>query len=496
MQNESKALSTEIGGTVGAGGVATAADEAGVRVAAEQLLMVDIERLVPYANNARRHSKRQIRQIRASLREFGFVTPVIIDFEYNIIAGHGRVLAAREEGLGQVPCVLVSNLTEAQRQAYILADNRLAETSDWDVRALRMEMGALEKLSFDTGIIGFDAADMQAISMGTFGQAGKPGGDAAGQNGIGADKTVDVEGYSRAAPGQGGTEPQGVGTAPQSGVDGGHDGEETEEYRQFVEKFKPRKTTDDCYTPENVYACVRDWAVEHYDLEGSEIVRPFWPGGDYQSLEYPANCVVIDNPPFSILSDICRWYQERNIRFFLFAPSLTLFSTAAGSCGYLPCGVTVTYENGADVATSFVTNLGRWKIEISPELYRLVTDENSRNLAEGRAELPGYIYPGEVLTSAIYRLAKYGQALRLETKDVHFIRTLDAQREQGKAIFGAGFLLSERAAAERAAAERAAAERAAAERAAAERAAAEHWMLSERERQLVAGLGGNDGIGR
>lgn len=204
MQDESKALATEIGGTVGAGGVATAADEAGVRVAAEQLLMVDIERLVPYANNARRHSKRQIRQIRASLREFGFVTPVIIDFENNIIAGHGRVLAAREEGLSQVPCVLVSNLTEAQRRAYILADNRLAETSDWDVGALRMEMGALEKLSFDTGIIGFDAADMQAISMGTFGQAGKSGGNAAEQDGTGADKTVDVEGYSRAAPGQAG----------------------------------------------------------------------------------------------------------------------------------------------------------------------------------------------------------------------------------------------------------------------------------------------------
>lgn len=491
MKNEPKALSAEIGGAVGAGGVATAADEAGVRVAAEQLLMVDIERLVPYANNARRHSKRQIKQIRASLREFGFVTPVIIDFENNIIAGHGRVLAAREEGLSQVPCVLVSNLTEAQRRAYILADNRLAETSDWDVGALRMEMGALKKLSFDTGIIGFDAADMQAISMGTFGQTRGTGGDKTGQEGTGADKTVDVEGYSRAAPGQGGAEPQGAGAAPQPGADGGHDGEETEEYRQFVEKFKPKKTTDDCYTPENVYACVRDWAVEHYGLEGAEVVRPFWPGGDYQSREYPANCVVIDNPPFSILSDICRWYQERNIRFFLFAPSLTLFATAAGSCGYLPCGVTVTYENGAEVATSFVTNLGGWKVEISPELYRLVSEENSKNLAEGRAELPSYIYPEEVLTPAVYKLAKYGQALRLEAKDVHFIRALDAQKEQGKAIFGGGFLLSERAAVECETAERAAEERAAKERTAAER-----WSLSDRERQLVAVLGGNDGSGR
>ena len=129
-------------GAVGAGGVnpAPRPEDPSVRVAAEQLLMVPIGELVPYANNARVHSKAQIAQLRASLREFGFVTPVLIDFDNNIIAGHGRVEAARAEGMAEVPCVLVSSLTEAQRKAYILADNRLSETATWDEPLLRMEL--------------------------------------------------------------------------------------------------------------------------------------------------------------------------------------------------------------------------------------------------------------------------------------------------------------------------------------------------------------------
>lgn len=155
------------GGSVGKGGVnpAPVPDNATVRVAAEQLTLVPIDDLVPYANNARVHDKKQIAQLRASLREFGFVTPVLIDFENNIIAGHGRVEAARAEGMTEVPCVLVSNLTEAQRKAYILADNRLSETATWDTVLLKIELDGLTALSFDTGIIGFDADSLREITM-------------------------------------------------------------------------------------------------------------------------------------------------------------------------------------------------------------------------------------------------------------------------------------------------------------------------------------------
>lgn len=157
----------DCGGAVGKGGVnpAPVSNNATVRVAAEQLTLVPIDDLVPYANNARVHDKKQIAQLRASLREFGFVTPVLIDFDNNIIAGHGRVEAARAEGMTEVPCVLVSNLTEAQRKAYILADNRLSETATWDTEMLKIELDGLTALSFDTGIIGFDTESLQDLDL-------------------------------------------------------------------------------------------------------------------------------------------------------------------------------------------------------------------------------------------------------------------------------------------------------------------------------------------
>lgn len=462
------------GGTVGQGGVGPAPrdQDLTVRVAAEQLVMMPLSDLVPYANNARVHSKAQIAQLRASLREFGFVTPVLIDWDNNIIAGHGRVEAARAEGMTEVPCVLVTNLTEAQRKAYILADNRLSETAGWDEPTLRMELESLAAVSFDNAVIGFEPAAPLS-----FGSDAPVGGD-------GPSKTIPASGHTRDDPEHG------------EAVSRKDDGpEETEEYRQFVEKFKPKLTTDDCYTPENVYEAVRDWAVRRYGLEGLEVIRPFWPGGDYQGMEYPDGCVVIDNPPFSILSEICRWYMGRGIRFFLFAPTLILFSVASGACKYLPCDVTVTYENGANVNTSFVTNLGEFKIEVSPELYQTIKAENNRNKKDGAVELPKYNYPVEVVSiGRLLLLAKHGQSLRIGPEDTAFIRALDSQKAEGKSIYGAGFLISEQAAAElaaakRAAAKRAAEERVAEERAAEERAAAVRWTLSERERAIVKALG-------
>ena len=151
-----------------AGPPGRAGDDQRVRVAAEQLLLMPIDQLIPYANNAKRHSAKQIAQLRASLRQFGFVTPVLIDFDNNIIAGHGRVEAARAEGMAEVPCVLVSSLTEAQRKAYILADNRLSETGEWDPELLKIEMEGLEALEFDTAVIGFDAVAMDQIHVGAY----------------------------------------------------------------------------------------------------------------------------------------------------------------------------------------------------------------------------------------------------------------------------------------------------------------------------------------
>ena len=122
--------------------------------------LVPIGKLVPYANNARTHSKEQVTKLRSSLREFGFINPVIIDRDYGIIAGLGRVLAAKEEHIDQIPCVFVDHLTEAQKKAYILADNRFALDAGWDEELLRVEIEALQGMDFDIGLTGFDEKEL------------------------------------------------------------------------------------------------------------------------------------------------------------------------------------------------------------------------------------------------------------------------------------------------------------------------------------------------
>ena len=122
--------------------------------------LVPIDRLIPYANNARTHSKEQITKLRSSLREYGFISPVIIDREFNVLAGHGRVAAAKEEHIAEVPCVFVDHLTEAQKKGYILADNRFAMDAGWDEEMLRVEMEALQGMDFDLGLTGFDEKEI------------------------------------------------------------------------------------------------------------------------------------------------------------------------------------------------------------------------------------------------------------------------------------------------------------------------------------------------
>lgn len=121
-----------------------------------EMQLVPLSKLVPYINNARTHSPEQVTKLRSSLREFGFVNPVIIDRDYGIIAGHGRVMAAKEEGIDEVPCVFVDYLTEAQKKAYIIADNRFAQDAGWDEELLRIEIEALQGMDFDVGLTGFN----------------------------------------------------------------------------------------------------------------------------------------------------------------------------------------------------------------------------------------------------------------------------------------------------------------------------------------------------
>ncbi|MBQ1648153.1 MAG: site-specific DNA-methyltransferase, partial [Bacteroidales bacterium] len=122
--------------------------------------LVPIGKLIPYVNNARTHSPEQILKLRSSLREFGFINPVIIDRDFSVIAGHGRLIAAKEEGIAEVPCVFVDHLSEPQKKAYILADNRMAMDAGWDEDLLRIEIESLQAADFDTSLTGFDEKEL------------------------------------------------------------------------------------------------------------------------------------------------------------------------------------------------------------------------------------------------------------------------------------------------------------------------------------------------
>ena len=256
------------------------------------------------------------------------------------------------------------------------------------------------------------------------------------------------------------------------------------DYEGFVEKFKPKKTTDDCYTPTEVYGAVLDWAARRYGFDPACVVRPFYPGGDYEAFDYPEGCVVLDNPPFSILAKIQRFYLERGIRFFLFAPSLTCLSGKDNvmRTNHIVCDADIVYENGATVHTAFVTNMDDGVVlESCPELGNVINAACDEIKSRQTKTLPKYEFPDHVVTAARAQYyAAHGTVFRVRAEDCARISTLDDMRKKGKSgIFGGGLLLSDKAAAEKAAAEKAAAEK----------AAAEKWKLSDRELEMVAMLG-------
>lgn len=245
-----------------------------------------------------------------------------------------------------------------------------------------------------------------------------------------------------------------------------------EDYEAFVEKFKPKLTTDDCYTPPAVYDAVLDWVRKNCDIEGCNIVRPFYPGGDFETFEYGPNDVVVDNPPFSIITKIVRWYIERGVRFFLFAPYLSLFE-GGRFCSSIVSLSRIVYHNGARVATSFLSNLfGDTAVMTAPDLCKAIKEAQNTGAAQSRLH---YIYPINVLrVTDMGILASRGIELRIPRSEVQFVRRLDTQGN--KTIFGGGYLISDRAAADRAAAAKAA------------EVEVIEWTLSDRERKIIDGL--------
>ena len=254
--------------------------------------------------------------------------------------------------------------------------------------------------------------------------------------------------------------------------------EKFNDYEGFVEKFKPKLTTDDCYTPPVVYEAIKQWALKHCNVpEGARIVRPFYPGGDFENYDYHPGDVVIDNPPFSQSAKIRRFYESRGIPYFIFAPHLTLISghKEEDQTTFIIADAPIIYENGADVSTDFATNM--WPdddlLVVRGDLTKIITDvQRELRALNPKANLPKYVYPPQVVhPAALGKLAKRGLQLRFPRKECKQVSTLDSQRAKKKSIFGKGLFVSERLAAERLA-----------------EPEVTVWELSEREKEIVRRL--------
>lgn len=207
-----------------------------------------------------------------------------------------------------------------------------------------------------------------------------------------------------------------------------------ETYEEFVEKFKPKKTTDDCYTPPDVYEIIKAYALEKNGWQGRPVVRPFYPGGNFENFKYPTNCVVIDNPPFSILSKIVNWYNEKGIDYFLFAPALTTLNLNAPS--HIIPNCSIVYENGAVVRTAFVSSKGAL-LETSTDLTKQIKNYYEEQRGKKKQKRKN-IYPKTFITGAkLAVLANHGVDLKVDNAER--VSTLYTAEGKRVAVFGSGY---------------------------------------------------------
>ena len=197
------------------------------------------------------------------------------------------------------------------------------------------------------------------------------------------------------------------------------------DYESFIAKFQNTdKTTDDTYTPKDVYEAVLKYVGTVTDLSDKVILRPFYPGGDFENAEYPENGIVIDNPPFSIFTKICAWYQARRIPFFLFGPALTIFSVLKYGCTAVVISSSIQFENKIAPNCNFASNLyGDIICTTAPYLDELLERCPSQN---EKANLPSYQYPDELLSvSDLQSIAWGGILFRVRRSEAEICRNID-----------------------------------------------------------------------
>jgi hypothetical protein len=397
-----------------------------------QIKEAKISDLVFDDKNFNKHTEYGMSLIEKSIRNNGAGRSILIDKNNRIIAGNGVTEIAGQIGLDDVQIVesdgtkIIAvkrtdiDLDSKQGREMALADNATgAADLQWDAEELQKAMDEFAITPQDWGV--FSNNDGSAF----FG--------------------------------------------------GERNGERNDEYNEFEDKFKPKLTTDDCYTPTEVYDEVVKY-VRNIVGDAPEFVRPFYPNGNYQTFNYPKDCVVVDNPPFSIYAEIVRWYLAHDIKFFLFAPALTQV-VANAPVNYVVCMCDVIYENGALVKTSFTTNLlDDIVFTTAPNLKRAIEAVNGK----APADLPIYGYENVLTTALIGKISLV--EFSAKRNEVQEISNLDALKEKGKSLFGRGWLLSDRKEKERKEKERKEKERKEKER-------KENYLhLSEREKEIIKRL--------
>ena len=270
--------------------------------------------------------------------------------KYVVLAGNMRLRAMRDLKWHECPCAITAEGTEAKKlREYAIKDNVAFGEDDMDLLANEWDLGELQDwgmdFSFNTPKYLHDRSEWAQ-------------------------------------------------------------GETNDDYEAFVDKFTPKLTTDDCYTPPAVYDVVLQWAKEKYNIgEHTTIVRPFFPGGDFEHYDYPEDCVVIDNPPFSIFAKILDFYQERGIRFFLFCDQRTGASSVVRREGvtFVCADADVTYENGAGVITAFVTNMSpELMLHTAPELKAKIKEANKTKQEMHKIKH----HPNSVVTARMIAVSK------------------------------------------------------------------------------------------
>lgn len=383
--------------------------------------MAKIDELKFDDKNFNKHTEFGMGLLEKSLKQFGAGRSILIDKDNNIIAGNGIVEAAGQAGLENV---------------------KIVETTGDEIVAVKRT---------DVSLNSRQGREMALADNAT----------------AAADLEWDEENLADCFDED---------TLKGFGVNLNWEKDQTE-YQDFVDKFKPKLTTDDCYTPKPVFEAVEKWVRNHYNLGEIENIRPFKPEGDYKSENYSGK-IVIDNPPFSILSEIVRWFDGRGIKFFLFAPYVTTFGVAQDiQMTRVLTGAEITYENGAKVLTNFITNMDRPEIivEVAGTL-RLAIEEAQPNEA---AELERYIRPKnlKVGTDFVYA-AKNGTDWKMTSEEVELTKQSDYLKAAKKGLFGGGLFVSDEIA-----------EKVAAEKVAAEKAAI-RVELSDRENAIIERLNG------